>query len=366
MYMALNEQLKIDLPKLYRLTGELVQATLVCFLEIQCTWYNMWERKLRPLLEEGEVPEGIDGIEPAFRPDYEIVKGRIMELGLCNGALLFESANYLAQTPSSTTMVGSTGESSEASTRRPSTIDGAASKRTHSMTSEGKRYSNGYAYAGYGFDGQAGLGDARGRSNSSLSTRAMGTPGSAVSLSRPWSNVPTPNSGFAANGSRPATANPPQQQPAGAYAPGRPSLDPARSPRPASAQLQPQSQTYFSPRTPQESTPQLPPPERFSGLFSSALPPDTAESSESSRPLTPTARTTDDTPVLFVCASLFEFSIDKTRKEAGYPYLTYVQGEVFDVVAQKGELWLARNQDDEEGALGWIWEQHFVILSQEG
>ena len=68
--------------------------------------------------------------------------------------------------------------------------------------------------------------------------------------------------------------------------------------------------------------------------------------------------------VMFVCASLFEFSIDKTRKEHGYPYLTYVQGEVFDVVAQKGELWLAKNQDDAGNALGWIWEQHFVILSQ--
>jgi hypothetical protein len=75
---------------------------------------------------------------------------------------------------------------------------------------------------------------------------------------------------------------------------------------------------------------------------------------------------TGDIPVLFVCASLFEFSIDKTRREAGYPYLTYVQGEVFDVVAQKGELWLAKNQDDGTNTLGWIWEQHFVILSSEG
>jgi len=68
---------------------------------------------------------------------------------------------------------------------------------------------------------------------------------------------------------------------------------------------------------------------------------------------------------MFVAASLFEFNIDRARREAGYPYLTYVQGEVFDVVAQKGELWLARNQDDGAGELGWIWEQHFVILSQE-
>ena len=73
---------------------------------------------------------------------------------------------------------------------------------------------------------------------------------------------------------------------------------------------------------------------------------------------------TKSTKVQFVCASLFEFSIDKGRRENGYPYLTYVQGEVFDVVDQKGELWLAKNQDDTTETLGWIWEQHFVILSQ--
>lgn len=31
---------------------------------------------------------------------------------------------------------------------------------------------------------------------------------------------------------------------------------------------------------------------------------------------------------LFLAASLFEFNIDRSRKEAGYPYLTYVPGEV--------------------------------------
>lgn len=41
----------------------------------------------------------------------------------------------------------------------------------------------------------------------------------------------------------------------------------------------------------------------------------------------------------------------------------YIQ--VFDVVGQKGELWLAKNQDDATNSLGWIWEQHFVRLSQD-
>lgn len=32
--------------------------------------------------------------------------------------------------------------------------------------------------------------------------------------------------------------------------------------------------------------------------------------------------------VLFVVASLYEFNIDRARQEGGYPYLTYVVGEV--------------------------------------
>ena len=32
--------------------------------------------------------------------------------------------------------------------------------------------------------------------------------------------------------------------------------------------------------------------------------------------------------VLFLAASVYEFNIDRARREAGYPYLTYVAGEV--------------------------------------
>ena len=68
--------------------------------------------------------------------------------------------------------------------------------------------------------------------------------------------------------------------------------------------------------------------------------------------------------VLFLAASLFEFNIDRERKEAGYPYLTYVPGEIFDIVGIRGELWLSRNQDDPAGNLGWIWTKHFAKLSE--
>jgi len=67
--------------------------------------------------------------------------------------------------------------------------------------------------------------------------------------------------------------------------------------------------------------------------------------------------------VLFLAASVYEFNIDRARREAGYPYLTYVAGEIFDVIAEKGELWLAKNQDDPTNQVGWIWNKHFAKLA---
>ncbi|KKY34550.1 putative rho guanyl nucleotide exchange [Diaporthe ampelina] len=67
--------------------------------------------------------------------------------------------------------------------------------------------------------------------------------------------------------------------------------------------------------------------------------------------------------VLWLAASLFEFNIETTKHEAGYPYLTYQAGEIFDVIAEKGELWLAKNQDDPSDLVGWIWSKHFAKLA---
>lgn len=220
------------------------------------------------------------------------------------------------------------------------------------------------------------------RSSSSLSNRGITSANSGSSLtSRHWSNSNAQGGLYAPQSlqtsssftGRPSTAN--QPSPTTTFLSPRPSVDNPRSPRPSS------SQTYFTARPDYSGESNS---HRFSGIFSSAMPPNESpdltliNSSSTVTPATATqARPTssasdhsrqpanDSTATLFVCASLFEFNIDKARKEGGYPYLTYVQGEVFDVVAQKGELWLAKNQDDVTNSLGWIWEQHFVILSQD-
>lgn len=71
--------------------------------------------------------------------------------------------------------------------------------------------------------------------------------------------------------------------------------------------------------------------------------------------------------IIFMAAGLFQFNITRLdRLVAGYPCLVYDPGEIFDVVGLKGELWLARNQDDAVGTLGWIWEKHFARLLPDG
>lgn len=341
-YVALNETLKAELPQLYDLTAKLVQSCLHCFLDIQLKWHSTWERKLRPILEAADIPNSIQQIEPAFRPDFAEVEKNLIQLSICNGTLKMETANFLSPT---TTLVDNSEQSSMIKPQRPSTMD--SSNRTLSVGSEPSTTPNGRRHSGIYYQGpdQPTPLESRIRSNSSLSNRAPHsgqTPGSNASANRPWSHSNTPTSSFSL--SRPVTANPPS---AGYY---RQSSDNQRSPRPES------NATYFTAKPDFDS-------HRFSGLFQSALPPEMGAAPQT--PSSPSRAAPEDMNVLFVCASLFEFSIDKTRKEAGYPYLQYVQGEVFDVVAQKGELWLAKNQDDARNELGWIWEQHFIILSSD-
>lgn len=386
MYVALNDQLKLDLPKLYELTGSLVRACLNCFLDIQLTWQDTWQKKLRPLIEEADIPLSLQDIGPAFHADYEIVRSKIMELNIVNGSAIANADNFLSPT---NTIIG---DSDSGYNKRPSTL--SSSKRTLSMGSEGSPNlhtpSSSQRQSGINTPDTAAMeaallpGGGRMRSSSSVSTRGFSAANSSSSsAARQWSNsINTsglyPSTSTTTSG-RPSTAN--QPSPTTAFLSPRPSVDNPRSPRPSS------SQTYFTARGMDDI-----PSHRFSGIFSSAMPPsDTSPdltlvpTSSTITPSAPQQHTpsnprpasststlstsrlpaTDSTSVLFVCASLFEFNIDKARKEGGYPYLTYVQGEVFDVVAQKGELWLAKNQDDAGNSLGWIWEQHFVILSQD-
>ncbi|KAL2070849.1 hypothetical protein VTL71DRAFT_13875 [Oculimacula yallundae] len=71
--------------------------------------------------------------------------------------------------------------------------------------------------------------------------------------------------------------------------------------------------------------------------------------------------------VLYLATSL-SFSINLHRLvdgqdkfQAGYPYLSYSPGEIFDIVGEKGELWLAIKQNDSSNLVGWIWSKHLFV-----
>jgi len=333
LYEALNEQLKLDLPKLYSLTAKLIQACLACHREIQMDWLWTWEMKLRPVIDT--FPSSLASIPPEFYADYDIIQAQVLSLGLCNGSVLAESAGYLSPQSTQSTLVGD--ESSYY--RRPGP---APSSRTLSMGSQHsplpqstaqttpeqpKNFSGSFTLSpmtaenpvpSNGHPPMTG----RGRSSSSLSTRmrqlsSQSQASGSMQQQQPpqqvhtTSRMPstTPSSSYSS--SRPNTAA--NRPPDLLYTPSyqRPSIDGAnRSPRPMSGA------SYFTAQ-------QEPVNQRFSGMFSSAMPDGPPGSGPASPKVAP-----DDTPVMFVAASLFEFNIDRARREAGYPYLTYVQGEV--------------------------------------
>lgn len=97
---------------------------------------------------------------------------------------------------------------------------------------------------------------------------------------------------------------------------------------------------------------------RYSGVFSSALP-----MSDSPRAQSPAEegqnRPQPQFNVIFLAASVYEFNIDRARREAGYPYLTYGAGEVSLEIGQSPVLEMLANRDRSstslarKGSSGW-------------
>lgn len=101
-------------------------------------------------------------------------------------------------------------------------------------------------------------------------------------------------------------------------------------------------------------------PTSSSSIFPSVLPiPDTSSDELDDLECDLTAH-----QILFTAASIYDFNIDRSRREAGFPYLSYVAGEVFDILGEKDkdELWLGKNQEDTRKQIGWLWQKHFVKL----
>jgi hypothetical protein len=389
-WTAINELLKQELPQLYRLTREVVQACLRNFLDIRCRWDTMWISKLRPFADtesdpaffSSAIPDFMAQVSDDFYTEFDAVDSELSSLHLTTRAFLEDPAfNFLVKLPPDA--LSDAASYDDASGLRPSTssqrtgnlapysargsIDAAVRSTPNlNITSPGMpghphrlSYGGGAGltppqmlgglegyYTSAGTPGSGGVTPTYPPSGGQLTPSGVHLP-PGMSAGKPWfmhewtPPPTTPAGGAPAEGERPSSSRHSRGQ-------ASPRGDPAAAMMAAAAAAAAAD------------------PARYSGIFQSALPADLAEDDAVLGLDGPLDGDRGEPRVLFVVASLFEFNIDATRREAGYPYLKYVAGEVFDILGQRGELWLARNQDDAEGTLGWIWEKHFALLPMDG
>ena len=340
-FLAINETLKDELPKLFALTGKLVEACLNNFVQLQLQWQSVWKRKLVQAIELHEVPRSFSAIFVDFSGDFRYTEAQVLSLGVCNGSLLADTANLvnLSYLTPGTTI------SDDNSSRRPSVAtDGNRARATSTNTMENPRvrqYSASSALSpmlpspdlgrpteGLGLGPhlinsghQPGTGR-RVRASSTASSRSPVTPDIPGGW-RNYSNAPAPPP---THSNRPSTSTGRPNETHSLPVPNRGEGQVLDS---QSGRMRPDSESsrFMAPR-------QAPAPnankhysqsDRASGVFSSAMP-----MSDSPRGQSP-ENDEEHVPkykILFLAASVYEFNIDRARREAGYPYLTYVAGEV--------------------------------------
>ncbi|KAG9231546.1 RhoGEF protein-like protein [Amylocarpus encephaloides] len=341
-YKALNETLKIELPRLSAATEKLGNICLGNFVMIQSQWYSIWQTKVKTVLEENRIPENISEIVSMFNRDYKFAEGQAQDIGIVNGN--FNGCDKV--------MSASRSSDTESKKGRPSNL--STRSRGHSVTSD--------------------------KTPPSLPTPDFARgPGFVMSPLDPpairpqftYSTTAPHSAGHsrAGSGSPAASENPSQQRPP-ASSLARPSTGRSytsdsglRGSHDYNTPLRRESGSTYNSAYHVDGPPVSSRP--FSGIFHSAMPlPDGPEdSARSSRNSSRDRNISGGYNVLYLAASLFEFNIGATKSEAGYPYLTYQAGEIFDVIGEKGELWLAKNQDDASEQVGWIWSKHFARLA---
>lgn len=322
-FRAVNETLKEELPRLYTLTKKLVDNCLLNFIDLQAQWQSVWTRKLGPLIDDVEqlqtetLPQALFIIQAAYAQDISDADDMLAGFKLCNKTLVTEARNL--KSPATTYS-----RDDESAYKRPSTL-GSNGKRALSITDQPSNSVSSFRRSGENMQlsplvGALGMPEGlyqtasqRTRAGSAFSSRGPSTPYSSQGY-----NGPTYD-----HYGRPLTSD------RGEASPGLPrlSLDSpsSRSPAFGKPYVLPDSRLPYS--TPGAFPQTTPGPQthddRFSDLFHSALP-----MSESSPRVPSPDAGGYDLKVLFLAASLFEFNIDSTRKEGGYPYLTYQPGEV--------------------------------------
>ena len=340
-FQAVNDTLKDELPKLFALTSKLVEACLNNFVQQQLQWTSVWKRKMIQAIQLSEIPKSFGVIPQDHAADFRYIEAQVLSLGVCNKSILADDGSYLALGSTGTSIGGSTLH--EEGSRRPSGAIGEEyrSRAPSSAAAETLR--------GRGLSAQGGLSPMLPSPDLGRSTDgfALSVQQSNVTLGQPTAGLRLRASSSASSRS-PVTPDMPGgwrnqpngPQPVGSVQPPRPSTSTGRSydsfSRPSGDAQRLSAEPPHRMRSDTDSSRFLapreaplpgyaPPGQRHSGVFNSAMP-----MSDSPRPNSPVreGQPPQDYNVLFLAASVYEFNIDRARREAGYPYLTYVAGEV--------------------------------------
>ncbi|OAP62485.1 hypothetical protein AYL99_04690 [Fonsecaea erecta] len=361
---ALNLEAKERMKRLLRSTADLVHACQANLVQLHLNWLAMCRQKFSAAME---IP--LDKLEKAdlikdWQEDFDFQEATALSLSICNGSLLAEAVNMVSFLTPGSTLMG------DESPRQPSW--NSAPKRSVSTSEDMPplplkdhyHRNSGGPMSSQSDDhtewSSSTFANGRIRTGSAASGRIPKTPETGsrgVSAS-----LHTVNS---TNVSRPGTspglsADSIQPAPRLSFEAPSPSLGELLTESPMAVRHVSSSTFYSASPGPNQSQLHLPTTSGAS-IFSSAMPMEENVEVETP-PTNPEPRR--EPGVLFTAASVYEFNIDRSRQQGGFRYLTYVIGEIFDIIAEHGELWLAINQDDPTREIGWIWNKHFAKLAE--
>ena len=357
---ALNLEAKERMKRLLQSTADLVHACQACLIELHLHWLALCRQKFSAAMDLSLDNVAQSDIVKDWQEDFDYQEATALTLSICNGSLLAEAVNMISFLTPGSTLGG------EDSPRQPSWNSGT--KRSVSTEEIPPLPIKDHYHRNSGGPMSSQSDDRTEWSSSTFANGRIRT-GSAAS-GRPPKTPDTTSRGVSAslhtfdslNVSRPETSpgllsEMSQPAPRLSLEAPSPSLGDLLTESPVAVRHVSSSSFYTATPGPSQSQPHLPGSPRAS-VFSSAMP---MEDNSSAAPGTP--QPPQEPGVLFTAASVYEFNIDRSRQQGGFRYLTYVAGEIFDVIAENGELWLAINQDDPTREIGWIWHKHFAKLA---
>lgn len=367
-YEALNETLKKELPRLSALTAQVGNICLGKFVSIQTDWFRIWQAKMKMPLQDAveHVPE-VPDIVSAFQRDFRDVEEAALAMPILN-PLSTVPSSVMGRTSSSQQSILTTTTTDDAASTFSkgarsvgrseglsvsSSVHGTPRGRGLSVTSDYvpslptpdflKRHSAGFAFttttamSSPNMGSGGGFGVSHGNGNGMLSSPGHyyrdyhnGTNGGA---NAPDVGVAGSAAGGAGGGGfsrlhpRPGSI---RSYESSAVASAAGTSTTTRKSSESATPYRRDSNPYHLPGGGADGGGGR----RFSGLFHSALPLPEGGAAGTEEGGSQRASSRERGAggarynVLWLAASLFEFNIETTKHEAGYPYLTYQAGEV--------------------------------------